>query len=69
MPSRELTCTYGSVTHVFATAFRYARGFAARLERPLDKDIMKTAIGAAEYFQRQLKIPPEAMPWFRPGRV
>lgn len=60
----ELSFTYGSLAHILATAFRYAGAFTKRLERPLDRVIMKTAIGASEYFYRMMNIPLDALPWY-----
>ncbi len=64
----ELTFSYGSIVHAFALACRLMAGLCGALERQIDVPIAKCAIGAAEYFHRQLErqLPPEAMPWFVP---
>jgi hypothetical protein len=60
----ELKFAAGAIVHAFATALRYACGLAGVLQRPVDLDPMKTAIGASEYLYRSLEIPPESLPWY-----
>ncbi|MCA9514598.1 MAG: hypothetical protein KC635_06640, partial [Myxococcales bacterium] len=56
---------YGSVNHTLGSAFRVAVGLSRWLGRPVDKDVMKVAVGASEYLFRTLSLPAVAMPWFR----
>lgn len=60
----ELKFASGAVVHTFATALRYAAAFGAVLRRPVDRDVMKVALGCAEYVYRSLEIPPDSLPWF-----
>ncbi len=64
----ELRFSYGSIVHTFALSCRLMAGLCAGFQRPVDVPIAKAAIGASEYFHRQLesRLPPEAMPWFAP---
>ena len=55
-----------SIVHAFATALRYAAAFGAVLQRPVDRDMMKVALGAGEYLYRSLKFPSASLPWFDP---
>lgn len=60
----QLVYGAGAITHAFATSLRYAAALGAVLHRPVDRDVMKVALGAAEYVYRSLEIPPDALPWF-----
>lgn len=62
----QLTFTYGTLAHALATAFRYAAGLARWLDRPVDRAVLKVALGASEYVYRTLRLPPSSMPWFLP---
>jgi Fe-S-cluster containining protein len=61
---RKLHFAAGAIVHIYATALRYAAAYGAVLRRPVDTDIMKAAIGTAEYVYRSLEIAPESLPWF-----
>jgi Fe-S-cluster containining protein len=61
---RRLHFAAGALVHVLATALRFAAAFEAVLERPVDQDVMKAALGTAEYVYRSLEIAPESLPWF-----
>ena len=60
----ELHFSAGAIVHTFATALRYAAAFGAVLRRPVDRDIMKAALGTAEFVYRSLEIPPQSLPWY-----
>ncbi len=64
----ELRFSYGTIVHSFALACRLMAGLCAGFDRMIDVPLAKCALGASEYFHRQLErqIPPEAMPWFVP---
>ncbi len=63
-PAGELARFAGTVTHKLCTALRYAAAIGACLERSVDREVMKVALGASEYFYRSRPVPPELMPWF-----
>lgn len=63
-PEGELPRFAGVVTHKLATALRYAAALGATVGREVDRDLMKAALGASEYFYRSRAIAPELMPWF-----
>ncbi len=63
----ELKYAAGAIVHTFATSLRYAAALGAVLRRPVDREVMKAALGAAEYFYRSLEIPPDSLPWFGIG--
>jgi hypothetical protein len=60
----ELKFASGAVVHAFATSLRYASAFGAVFRRPVDRDLMKVALGVGEYVYRSLEIPPNSLPWF-----
>jgi hypothetical protein len=60
----EIRAGADCIVHVYATSLRYAAAFGAVLQRPVDREIYKAAIGAAEFFYRSLNLPREALPWF-----
>jgi Fe-S-cluster containining protein len=64
----ELREAADSIVQVYATSLRYAAALGAALERPVDRDLYKVAIGAAEFFYRSLNLPREALPWFAAAR-
>ncbi len=53
-----------AIVHLYATSLRYAAAFGAALQRPVDREIYKAAIGTAEFFYRSLHLPRESLPWF-----
>jgi hypothetical protein len=68
-PSRgdaHLSFRYRSVAHGVAASFRLVVGIASWLDRPVDREALKVAIGAAETFFRSVSDVPDAMPWFLP---
>lgn len=52
------------ITHVYATSLRFAAAYGAVLQRPVDRELYKVALGTAEFFFRSLNLPREALPWF-----
>ena len=60
----ELREAADSITHVYATSLRIAAAMGAVLQRPVDRDLYKAALGASEFFYRSLHLPREALPWF-----
>ena len=52
------------IAHVYGTSLRFAAAYGAVLQRPVDRDIYKAALGTAEFFFRSLNLPREALPWF-----
>ncbi|MFN2550175.1 MAG: YkgJ family cysteine cluster protein [Myxococcales bacterium] len=52
------------IVHVYATSLRIAAAMGAVLRKPVDRDLYKAALGAAEFFYRSLHLPREALPWF-----
>jgi len=57
---------WGSIPHAYALAIRTAAALSGCLERATDVEIMKAALGFADYHYRGLRIPPDALPWFTP---
>ncbi len=53
-----------SIAHVYGTSLRFAAAYGAVLQRPVDRDIYKAALGTAEFFFRSLNLPRESLPWF-----
>jgi hypothetical protein len=53
-----------AIVHLYATSLRYAAAFGAALQRPVDREIYKAAVGTAEFFYRSLHLPRESLPWF-----
>src|SRR5205823_9091965 len=53
-----------AIVRIFGTSLRLAAAMGALLARPVDRDLYKAAIGAAEYFYRGLELPRDALPWF-----
>lgn len=60
----ELREAADCIVHVYATSLRIAAAMGATLQRPVDRDLYKAALGAAEFFFRSLHLPREALPWF-----
>ncbi|MBS2020892.1 MAG: hypothetical protein JST92_00655 [Deltaproteobacteria bacterium] len=60
----ELRRAADEIVHCFATSLRFAAAMGATLQRPVDRDLYKAAIGAAEYVYRSLHLPRQALPWF-----
>jgi hypothetical protein len=66
-PSRDnamLSFRYGSIAHGLAAAFRITLGISKWLDRPVDRATLKVAIGAAEFFFRNMPPLRDGMPWF-----
>jgi hypothetical protein len=61
---RKLHFAAGAIVHIHATALRYAAAYGAVLRRQVDRDILKAALGTAEYVYRSLEITPASLPWF-----
>jgi len=57
-----------SIVQLYGTSLRLAAAMGAVLQRPVDRDLYKAAIGAAEFFYRTLEMPREALPWFAAGQ-
>ena len=53
-----------SMVHLYGTSLRLAAAMGAVLQRPVDREMYKAAIGAAEFFYRSLNLPRESLPWF-----
>lgn len=64
--ANHLSFTWGTINHSLATTFRVAVGLSRWLQRPVDRPLLKMAIGATEYMYRSLAIPTAAMLWFEP---
>jgi Fe-S-cluster containining protein len=64
----ELREAADCIVHLYATSLRIAAAMGAVLQRPVDRDLYKAAIGAAEFFFRSLHLPREALPWFASSR-
>jgi len=60
----ELKEAADSIAHIYALSLRYAAALGATLEKPVDREIYKAALGTAEFFYRSLHLPREALPWF-----
>ena len=60
----ELRAAADCIVHLYGTSLRLAAAFGAVLHRPVDRDLYKAAIGAAEFFYRSLRLPREVLPWF-----
>jgi Fe-S-cluster containining protein len=60
----ELREAADCIVHLYGTSLRLAAAFGAVLRRPVDRDLYKAAIGAAEFFYRSLRMPREVLPWF-----
>jgi len=62
----EATVSFGRVTHVVATALRFAAAFCWIGRRPLDAPTLKLALGVASFCYHNALPMPEAAPWFVP---
>jgi len=62
----HIAIAYGNLAHTVATAMRFADGFCRWLGRPLQRNMLKVALGASEYFYRGINVPANAMLWFGP---
>ena len=60
----ELREAADCIVHLYGTSLRLAAAFGAILRRPVNRDLYKAAIGAAEFFYRSLRLPREVLPWF-----
>lgn len=60
----KLEFASGAIVHAFATSLRFAAALGAVFRRPVDREIMKVALGSAEYTYRSLEIPPDSLPWW-----
>ena len=61
--SNRVSFGYGRISHIMATTFRYAAGFA-KCGIPFGRESLKAALGAADSFYRSWPVPDEAMLWF-----
>ncbi len=52
------------ISHLYGTSLRFAAAYGAVLQRPVDREIYKAALGTAEFFFRSLNLPRESLPWF-----
>ncbi len=57
-----------SMVHLYGTSLRIAAAMGAVLQRPVDREMYKAAIGASEFFYRSLHLPRESLPWFAASR-
>jgi Fe-S-cluster containining protein len=64
----ELREAADSIVHLYATSLRLAAAMGAVLQRPVDRNLYKAAIGASEFFYRSLNLPRETLPWFASSR-
>ena len=64
----ELREAADSIVQLYATSLRYAAAYGAVLQRPVDREIYKAAIGTAEFFYRSMHLPRESLPWFASAR-
>jgi hypothetical protein len=52
------------IVHLYATSLRLAAAMGAVLQRPVDRDLYKAALGASEFLYRSLDLPRDTLPWF-----
>jgi hypothetical protein len=64
----ELREAADCIVHLYGTSLRIAAAMGAVLQKPVDREIYKAAIGASEFFFRSLNLPREALPWFAAER-
>ncbi len=64
----ELRTAADRIVHIYGTSLRFAAAMGATLERPVDRDLYKAALGTAEYFYRSLELPAGVLPWFASAR-
>jgi Fe-S-cluster containining protein len=64
----ELREAADNIVQLYGTSLRLAAALGAVLQRPVDRNLYKVAIGAAEFFYRSMHIPREALPWFASSR-
>ncbi len=64
----ELREAADCVVHMYGTSLRFAAAMGAVLQKPVDREIYKAAIGASEFFYRSLNLPRESLPWFAAAR-
>ena len=63
----EMSLSYGTITHCLATAFRLTLGLSSWLNRPVDRTLLKTGLGGAEFIFRTCRVPISSMPWWTVG--
>jgi len=62
----EVVLTMGRVTHLLATALRYAAAFCARRGEILDLATLKAALGAASFVHHNDHLVAHSLVWFLP---
>jgi Fe-S-cluster containining protein len=60
----NLKAACDDIVMLYGTSLRFAAAFGETLQRPVDRDLYKAAIGSAEFFYRSLNLPREALPGF-----
>ena len=65
----DLRMAADAITHRYGTALRIAAALGATLQRPVDRAILKVAIGASEFFYRSLHLPRQSLPWYCAARL
>lgn len=63
----EMSLSYGTIAHCLATAFRLTLGLSSWLQRPVDRVLLKTGLGGAEFIFRTCRVPISSMPWWTVG--
>ena len=64
----ELREAADNIVQLYGTSLRIASALGAVLQRPVDRDLYKVAIGVSEFFYRSIHLPREALPWFASRR-
>ena len=64
----ELREAADNIVQLYGTSLRIASALGAVLQRPVDRDLYKVAIGVSEFFYRSIHLPREALPWFASWR-
>ena len=54
----------GAVPHLVGTAIRCASALGGVFRRPVDRSMLKVALGWSEFVYRSLEVEPAALPWF-----
>ncbi|HEX4382282.1 MAG TPA: hypothetical protein VH083_05020 [Myxococcales bacterium] len=60
----NLRAACDDIVMLYGTSLRFAAAFGEALQRPVDRDLYKAAIGSAEFFYRSLNLPRDALPAF-----
>lgn len=60
----DLRAACDDIVQLYGTSLRFAAAYGETLQRPVDRDLYKAAIGTAEFFYRSLKLPRDLLPCF-----